>query len=309
MLGRKFGRVTQSAVFYGDTDQRHRGAGKLTYASPAECHAAKLALQDARVAGHTLRVSFWSGAAKRDEGTRQQDRLAMALLGERIAHDALKCIANCDDASYCQQARQAIQAIDDLQERRAELLAVEKTANAKVAAEAAALWARNLETRKVAMECRLRKVIRQELREEMIRYLQAQSDDAPAASEASDDSDDSIYSARKVADICKVADDVAALRASEHDSPTLDLPDRSDGSSIHGGATTTGPTSDAESSFAPGKYSPIRGGAVAGAFASCSTSFSTGLTPNLDASISGSVPPASGCPAKQVIEMEVCRSS
>ena len=105
----------------------------------------------------------------------------MALLGERIAHDALKCIATCDDASQCQQARQAIQAIDDLQERRAELLAVEKIANAKVAAEAAALWARNLETRKVAMECRLRKAIRQELREEMIRHVQAQSDDAPAS--------------------------------------------------------------------------------------------------------------------------------
>ena len=241
MLGRKFGRVTQSVVFYGDTDQRHRGAGKVTYASPTECHAAKLALQDARVEGHTLRVSFWSGAAKRDEDTRQRDRLAMALLGERIAYDALQSIALGADASQCQQARQAIQAIDDLESRRAELLEVEKVANARVAAEAAARWIQNLETRKVAMECRLRKVIRQELREEMIRHLQGTTysgaevfkifDDSSAASEASDDSralatsdsDDSIYLAKEVADIHSVADNVDALRASEHDSSTCDL--------------------------------------------------------------------------------------
>ena len=241
MLGRKFGRVTQSVVFYGDTDQRHRGAGKVTYASPTECHAAKLALQDARVEGHTLRVSFWSGAAKRDEDTRQRDRLAMALLGERIAYDALQSIALGADASQCQQARQAIQAIDDLERRRAELLEAEKIANAKVAAEAAARWIQNLETRKVAMECRLRKVIRQELREEMIRHLQGITysgaevfkifDDSSAASEASDDSralatsdsDDSIYLAKEVADIHSVADNVDALRASEHDSSTCDL--------------------------------------------------------------------------------------
>ena len=116
-LGRQCGKVTQASCFYRESDQSHMGAGKITYGSTEEARAAKLILEDGLVEGRRLRVAFWSGMARREEQTRQDSRLALAVQGERIARSALASIAT-GKSNPCDVAREALKELDDVGARR-----------------------------------------------------------------------------------------------------------------------------------------------------------------------------------------------
>ena len=129
-LGRQCGKVTQASCFYRESDQSHMGAGKITYGSPEEARAAKLILEDGLVEGRRLRVAFWSGMARREEHSRQETRVALAVQGESIARSALTSIA-AGKSSPCEVARKALRELDDVGARRQMLQDEEQEANSR----------------------------------------------------------------------------------------------------------------------------------------------------------------------------------
>ena len=166
-LGRQCGKVTQASCFYRESDQSHMGAGKITYGSPEEARAAKLILEDGLVEGRRLRVAFWSGMARREEQTRQDSRLALAVQGERIARSALASIA-AGKSNPCEVAREALKELDDVGARRQILQDEEQEANSRALKEAASRRATSLAAQKAVMRTQMRRELTIELRQELM---------------------------------------------------------------------------------------------------------------------------------------------
>jgi hypothetical protein len=90
-LAARYGRVTSAVILYGD-DMVSRCCGKVLFSTSIECQTARVQLADAKLQGRSLRVSYWSGNARKAESSEQTDKLSLTLWAERILIQTLLTI-------------------------------------------------------------------------------------------------------------------------------------------------------------------------------------------------------------------------
>ena len=98
-------------------------------------------------------------AARREEHSRQETRVALAVQGESIARSALTSIA-AGKSSPCEVAREALRELDDVGARRQMLQDEEQEANSRALRETALRHATSLAAQKAAMRMQLRHELR-----------------------------------------------------------------------------------------------------------------------------------------------------